>query len=92
MASVAFNISRLVGPALGRNGEGDLAGVFVGAEGAGEGLGFEHAVDVDGEGHLHGVRLFVGEGLHADDGLAFAGDFDAPVDPLLAVGFEFEGL
>lgn len=82
----------LVGPALGGDGEGDAAGVVVGAEGPGEGLGFEHAVDVDREGHLHGVRLFVGEGLHADDGLAFAGDFDAPVDSLLAVGFQFERL
>ena len=59
---------------------------LVGPNDAGEGVGLEHAVDVGGETHLHGVGFFVGDGLHADDGLALVGDLDAPIDALLAAG------
>ena len=48
-------------------------------------------MDVDGELHLHGVRFLVGEGLHADDGLALVEDLDAPVDARLAVGVDLDG-
>ena len=63
-----------------------LAGVLVGPDDAGEGLHLEHAVDVAGETHLHGVGLLVGDRLHADDGFALADDLDAPIDALLAAG------
>jgi hypothetical protein len=46
-------------------------------------------VDVHRELHLHGVGLLVGEGLHADDGLAFATHLHAPVDAGLAAGSTF---
>ncbi len=46
-------------------------------------------MDVDGELLLDGVGLFVGERLHADDGFAFADDFDAPIDALLFAGRDF---
>ena len=59
---------------------------LVGPDDAGEGIRLEHAVDVSGEAHLHGVGFFVGEGLHADDGFAFALHLDAPIDALLAAG------
>ena len=62
------------------------------AERAGEASGFEHAVDVDGEFHLHGVGFFVGERQHADDGFAFVDGFHAPIDALFAAGRNFDGL
>ena len=39
-------------------------------------------MDIDGEPHFHGIRLFIGQGLHADDRFSFAGDFHSPIDPL----------
>ena len=74
------------------DGEGDAACVLVGPDDAAERVHLEHAVDVDGESHFHGVGFFVGEGFHADDGFAFLDDRDAPVDALLAAAFDFNGL
>ena len=51
----------------------------------GPGFHLQHAVDVAGELLLHGVRFFVGEGLHADDGLALVEHFDPPIDAGLAL-------
>jgi len=44
-------------------------------------------VDVARKPHLHGVRLFVGQGFHADDRFALVEHFHAPIDAGLAVGF-----
>ena len=66
--------------------------VFVRTDRAGIGLGFEHAVHADGEMHLDRVGLFVGERLHADDGLALCRRLHPPIDPRLAAGRHFDGL
>ncbi len=44
------------------------------------------------EGHLRGVRLFVGQRLHPDNRLAFMGNPDPPVNPVLAAGGNLHGL
>ena len=49
-------------------------------------------MDVGREAHLRGVGFFVGQRLHADDGLALVGDLHPPVDPVLRAGGDLDGL
>ena len=77
---------RLLRLPLGGNAEDDLRLLLVGPDRAGEGFHLEHPVNISREAHLCRVGLFVGQGLHADDGLAFVGDLHPPVDPVLRAG------
>ena len=58
----------------------------------GERFHFEHAVDIDGETHFHGIGIFIGQGLHANDGRALVLHLDAPVDPFFAAGRDHHDL
>ncbi len=49
-------------------------------------------MDLDREGHLHGVRFDLGEGFHADDSVALLDRLDAPVHASFAVRFDLDGL
>ena len=49
------------------------------------GFRLHHAVDIDGEFHLHRIRVIGGDRLHADGHLAFGNGFRNPVDPGLAL-------
>ena len=63
----------------------ELARGVLGPDDAGPRFHLQHAVDVAGELLLHGVRLFVGEGLHADRRLALVEHLDAPIHAGLAL-------
>jgi len=71
---------------FGGDGESEAPGSIPGANDTAEGVGLAHAVDVDGKAHLHGVGLFVGEGLHPHHRLPFAQDLHPPVDAKLSAG------
>ena len=71
---------------MGRDVERDRAGGFRRPQRAGERIHLQLAVHIDREFLLDGVGLFVGQGLHADDGLAFASHLHAPIDACLAAG------
>ena len=82
---------RLVRLALGRDANDDLPLLLVGPDRSGECLHLEHAMHVCRKTHLCGVGFFIGECLHADDGLAFVDDFHPPVDPLFRAGGDLHG-
>ena len=82
---------RLIGLPLGGDAEDHLRRLLVGPDRASEGLGLEHAVDIGRERHLCRVRFLVGQGLHADDRLAFVDHFHPPVDPVLRAGVDLHG-
>ena len=81
---------RLFDASFGRHTEADFAHAVVRPQRTGKTLGLEHAVDVDRKRLLDGVRFFVRQGFHADDGLPFRGDFHAPIDAHLAAAGHFD--
>ena len=82
--------SRLLQAAIFRHVERHFARRVFRSQGAGERFRLEHAVDIDGELHLDGVGLFVGQAAHSHDCFAFGDDFDAPIDARFAIGGDFD--